>query len=340
MYRIALIRGDGIGPELAGAVERVLGAASDRFGVPMELIGLEAGDGALASTGKALPDEVYEAVKSSDACLKAPVGESAADVIVALRRRLDLYANIRPAVAYPGTPALHPGIDMVIVRENTEDLYTGAEIDLGDSAVALRQISRRASERIARRAFEEARRRGGKKLVTCVHKSNVMRVSDGLFARACEDVSAGYPDVEFEQMYVDACAMDIIRRPERFDVVLTTNMFGDILSDESSQAAGGLGMAPAANLGDGFGIFEPVHGAAFDIAGTDSANPCSFILSAKMMLEWLAGRRGDAACAEAASALGSAVRSMAEKGDGTRDVGGRLSTSEFARAAAEAVSGR
>ena len=324
-----MIRGDGIGPELADAGRRVLEAASDRFGLSVGVEPLEAGDGALASRGRALPDDVFESVKESDACLKAPVGESAADVIVVLRRRLDLYANIRPAVSYPGTPALRPDIDMVIVRENTEDLYTGAEVDLGDSAVALRQVSRRASERIARRAFRTALRRD-KMRVTCVHKSNVMRVSDGLFARACEGVASQYPDVKFEHMYVDACAMDIIRRPERFDVIVTTNMFGDILSDESSQAAGGLGMAPAANLGDSFGIFEPVHGAAFDIAGTDSANPCSFILSAKMMLEWLAEQKGDGRCSQAASAVGSAVLAMAKEGRTTRDVGGGLSTSEFA----------
>ena len=333
-----MIRGDGIGPELADAGRRVLEAASDRFGLSVDVEQLEAGDGALASRGRALPDDVFEAVKNSDACLKAPVGESAADVIVALRRRLDLYANIRPAVSYPGTPALRPDIDMVIVRENTEDLYTGAEIDLGDSAVALRQVSRRASERIAHRAFRTALRRDRMR-VTCVHKSNVMRVSDGLFAGACEGVASQYPGVKFEHMYVDACAMDIIRRPERFDVIVTTNMFGDILSDESSQAAGGLGMAPAANLGDSFGLFEPVHGAAFDIAGTDSANPCSFILSAKMMLEWLAERRGDKICSEAASAVGSAVLAMAREGRTTRDVGGRLSTSGFAGEVCEKISG-
>ena len=332
-----MIRGDGIGPELAGAAERVLESVSDRVGVQLRLEMLEAGDGALASRGAALPDDVFGAVKASDACLKAPVGESAADVIVALRRRLDLYANIRPAVSYPGTPALHPGIDMVIVRENTEDLYTGAEIDLGDSAVALRQVSRRASERIARRAFLVARGRR-KPRVTCVHKSNVMRVSDGLFARSCESVASQNPGVEFEHMYVDACAMDIIRRPERFDVIVTTNMFGDILSDESSQAAGGLGMAPAANIGDSSAIFEPVHGAAFDIAGRDAANPCSFILSAKMMFEWLAEQKGDRLCSEAASAVGSAVLEMAKEGSTTRDVGGRLSTSEFAESVSEKIS--
>ena len=164
-------------------------------------------------------------------------------------------------------PALRDDIDMIIVRENTEDLYTGKEFSLGNSAVALRIISEQASKRIARYAFETAKIRDGKKKVTCVHKSNVMRVTDGMFAKACTDVSKDYPDISFEQMYVDACAMNLIRQPQEFDVVVTTNLFGDILSDESSQVVGGLGMAPAANIGDGFGLFEPVHGAAFDIAG-------------------------------------------------------------------------
>ena len=186
---------------------------------------------------------------------------------------LDLYANIRPAKSYPHMPALRDDIDMVIVRENTEDLYIGKEFSLGDSAVALRVISEAASKRIAKYAFETAKVRDSMKKVTCVHKSNVMRVTDGLFAKACTDVSKDYPDVTFEQMYVDACAMNLIRQPEQFDVVVTTNLFGDILSDESSQVVGGLGMAPAANIGDNFALFEPVHGAAFDIAGTKYCKP-------------------------------------------------------------------
>lgn len=335
MHRISFIRGDGIGPEISDAASEVLSSASDRFGLSLDMRPVEAGDAALKGRGEALPPDSFEAVKGSDACLKAPVGESAADVIVALRRRLDLYANLRPAVAYPGTPALHPEIDALIVRENTEDLYAGKEVDLGDSAVALRQISRKASERIARRAFAEADRR--RKRVACVHKANVMRVSDGLFARACAGVAARHPGVEFEHMYVDACAMNLIRKPESFDVVLTTNMFGDILSDEASQAAGGLGMAPAANLGDSFGLFEPVHGAAFDIAGRGVANPCSLLLASAMMLEWLAAEKKDGRCAEAAGAVRSAVRSMAAGGEKTRDVGGAMSTAEFASEAARRV---
>ena len=267
MYKISLITGDGIGPELSESTISVLDTIHDKLDLKFEITKLSAGDKALEQTGKALPDETVDSIRHSDACMKAPVGKSASDVIVVLRRMLDLYANIRPAKSYPHIPALRDDIDMVIVRENTEDLYTGKEFSLGNTAVALRIISENASKRIAKYAFEAAMQRNSKKKVTCVHKSNVMRITDGLFAKTCADISKDYPDISFEQMYVDACAMNLIRQPEAFDVVVTTNLFGDILSDESSQVVGGLGMAPAANIGDNFALFEPVHGAAFDIAG-------------------------------------------------------------------------
>jgi len=329
VYKVSLIDGDGIGPELSGSVSAVLEAVNDRLDLRLETAKLSAGDAALEKTGKALPDETVDAIRNSDACLKAPVGESAADVIVVLRRTLDLYANIRPAKSYPYMPALRDDIDMVIVRENTEDLYAGKEFSLGDSAVALRIISEHASKRIAKYAFDTASRRGRQKRVTCVHKSNVMRVSDGLFAESCAEVAKEYPDIEFEQMYVDACAMNLIRRPEQFDVVVITILFGDILSDESSPVVGGLGMAPAANIGDDFALFEPVHGAAFDIAGKNIANPSSFILSAKMMLDWLGAKHGDSKCIEAAGKLESAVRDVVKSGARTKDIGGDKTTTDF-----------
>lgn len=328
MYKIALITGDGIGPELSESVISVLDTVNDKLGVKIEITKLEAGDAALKKTGKALPNETLDIIKKSDACLKAPVGESAADVIVVLRRLLDLYANIRPAKSYPNMPALKENIDMVIVRENTEDLYTGMEFDVGDTSIALRSISKSASERIARHAFITAERRSKKK-VTCVHKSNVMRKTDGLFAKTCEQVSKNYPHIAFEHMYVDACAMNLIRQPEAFDVIVTTNLFGDILSDEASQVVGGLGMAPAANIGDRFALFEPVHGAAFDIAGKEIANPSSFILSAKMMLEWLGTKNNDKLCQDAARKIESAVYGIVKDGIKTKDIGGNKSTREF-----------
>ena len=324
------MEGDGIGPELAKAARMTLDAVQDAAGVRFDVDLVQAGDAALADTGRALPQSTLNSIRNSDACLKAPVGESAADVIVALRRMLDLYANVRPARSYPGMPALRNDIDMVIVRENTEDLYTGKEFELDGAAVALRIISYEASARIAEYAFCTAEHRNGAKKVACVHKSNVMRVTDGVFARACRDAAARHPDIEFEEMYVDACAMNLIRQPEKFDVIVTTNMFGDILSDESSQAAGGLGAAPAANIGDNFAIFEPVHGAAFDIAGQNTANPMSFILSVRMMLDWLAQKRSDDSCRLAGAALERAVLGAVSGGVRTKDIGGAASCSGFA----------
>ena len=331
MYNISLITGDGIGPELSESAISVLETIHDELDVKTEIISLEAGDVALKKYSKALPDETFQSIKTSDACLKAPVGESAADVIVVLRRKLDLYANIRPAKSYPNTPSLRNDIDLVIVRENTEDLYTGQEFTIDDSAVALRVISEKASKRIARHAFETAIQRNQKKRVTCVHKSNVMKKTDGLFAASCESIANEFSNIEFDQMYVDACSMNLIRQPQEFDVIVTTNLFGDILSDESSQVVGGLGMAPAANLGDNFGLFEPVHGAAFDIAGTNIANPTSFILSIKMMLEWLGNKNNDQNSIVASKKLEETILQVIESGITTKAVGGNMSTREFTK---------
>ena len=329
MYKISLITGDGIGPELSESAISVLETIHDKLDLKFNISKLSAGDKTLEQTGSALPEETVNAIKNSNVCLKAPVGESAADVIVVLRRILDLYANIRPAKSYPHMPALQDNIDMVIVRENTEDLYTGKEFSLGTSAVALRIISEYASKRIAKYAFETAMQRNSKKKVTCVHKSNVMRVTDGLFAKVCTDISKDFPEIQFEQMYVDACAMNLIRQPEEFDVIVTTNLFGDILSDESSQVVGGLGMAPAANIGDNFALFEPVHGAAFDIAGKNIANPSSFLLSIKMMLDWLGAKHNDSKCFEIGQKLESVIFELVKSGLKTKDIGGDKTTSEF-----------
>ncbi len=329
MYKIALITGDGIGPEISESVIKVLETINDKLDLKIEIEKLAAGDYALAKTGKALPESTLESIKKSDACLKAPVGESAADVIVVLRRMLNLYANIRPAKSYPNMPALKDNIDLVIVRENTEDLYTGMEFDVGNSAVALRTISEGASKRIAKYAFLMAIQRNQKKKVTCVHKSNVMRKTDGLFAKSCSEVAKDFQNIHFEQMYVDACAMNLIRQPEEFDVIVTTNLFGDILSDEAAQVVGGLGMASSANIGDDFALFEPVHGAAFDIAGKQAANPSSFILSAKMMFEWLGMKNQDQKCFMVAKKIESAVYGVVKNGIKTKDIGGNLTTNEF-----------
>jgi len=332
MYNISLITGDGIGPELSESAITVLEAIHDKLGLEFSIKKLQAGDAALKNTGKALPEETIDAIKKSDACLKAPVGKSAADVIVKLRRMLDLYANIRPAKSYPNMPALRDDVDLVIVRENTEDLYTGDEFDIDENtSIALRRISSQASKRIAKYACLTAQQRNKEKKITCVHKSNVMRKTDGLFSRSCEEVIKNHSDITFEQMYVDACAMNLIRQPQSFDVIVTTNLFGDILSDEAAQVVGGLGMAPAANIGDNFALFEPIHGAAFDIAGKQIANPSSFILSIKMMLDWLGMKNNDKKCIDVAGKLESTVFDIVKKGIKTKDIGGDKTTSEFTK---------
>ena len=330
MYNISLITGDGIGPEISQSAISILETIHDKLGLKFSIEKLQAGDLALEKTGNALPEQTLDSIKRSDACLKAPVGEIAADVIVVLRRILDLYANIRPAKSYPNMPALRDDIDLVIVRENTEDLYTGDEFDIDENtSIALRRISKKASERIAKYACVMAEQRNQKKKVTCVHKSNVMKKTDGLFSKSCENEFKNHPEIKFEQMYVDACAMNLIRQPQTFDVIVTTNLFGDILSDEAAQVVGGLGMAPAANIGNDFGLFEPVHGAAFDIAGKQIANPTSFILSIKMMLEWLGMKNNDQKCKQISQKLESTIYDVVKSGIKTRDIGGDKTTVEF-----------
>ena len=331
MYKISLITGDGIGPEISDSVNSVLEAIHDNLDIKFDIKKLEAGDTALKNSGHALPDDVIKSIKNSDVCLKAPVGESAKDVIVYLRRMLDLYANIRPAKSYPNMPSLRDDVDLVIVRENTEDLYTGEEFEVEGAAVAMRIISEKASRRIAEYAFTTAKQRNIQKKVTCVHKSNVMKKTDGLFSSVCSNVAKNFPDIKLEQMYVDACSMNLIRQPQLFDVIVTTNLFGDILSDESAQVVGGLGMAPAANIGDDFALFEPVHGAAFDIAGKQIANPSSFILSVKMMLDWLGVKYSDTKSIEVGIKLEESILELLKSNTKTKDIGGEKTTIEFTK---------
>jgi 3-isopropylmalate dehydrogenase len=326
MYKLALIPGDGIGPEISKAMKSVLNLVHDKFDVKFEIKEIEAGDSSVRKTGKALPDHSFQAIKNSDVCMKAPVGESAADVIVYLRRVFDLYANIRPAKVYPNIPALKNNIDLVVVRENTEDVYAGLEYDFQDASIAIRLTTKKASLRIADYAFRVARFRNQKKSVVSVHKANLLRKTDGLFAASCREVAKKYSDIKFSEMYVDACSMNLIRNPEEFDVIVTTNLFGDILSDEAAQVVGSLGIAPAANIGDNFAIFEPVHGSAPDIAGKGIANPLSFILSARMMLDWLSMKNNDKKCGEASSAIEKAVINVLAKGIKTPDIGGNNKT--------------
>ena len=336
-YKISVITGDGIGPELTEATLKILDAVQKRFGLKLNLIYAEAGDTCQQKRGVPLPEDSVQKIKDSHACLKGPVGETAADVIVKLRLMFDLYANLRPIKTYPATDAARPDIDMFFVRENTEDVYKGLEYAIGDTTLCLRVITRKACERIAKKAFEIARLRNGKKKVTAIHKANVMRVTDGLFASVCRETAKQYPDIAFNELYVDAASMRLIKEPQDFDVLCTCNMFGDILSDEAAQLVGGLGMAPGANIGDTFALFEPIHGSAPNRAGKHTANPLSMILAAKMMLDWLGERYNDAKCINAAAAIEDAVVKTLLASNTVPDLGGNKTTVGMAEAIAAAI---
>lgn len=327
-YSIATIPGDGIGTEVMAAAVKVLEALAERTGLEFEFRLLYAGDEHKERTGIALPPETIEGVKASDACLFAAVGNTAKEVIIPLRQRLNLYANLRPAKAYPGVPAVNPDVDIMIVRENTEGIYKMIGDRGRDYGFNVRVITREASERIVRYAFEYARR-NGKSKVSAVHKANVLDYTDDVFLEAARDVAKDYPGIAYEEVIVDACAMKLVLSPQQFQVIVTTNMFGDILSDEAAGLVGGLGMAPSGNVGDDLCIFEPVHGSAPDIAGKGIANPVATILSAAMMLEWLGEK-------EAADRLEAAVLKVLEEGEvRTPDLGGANTTDDVADAVIE-----
>jgi len=327
-YSIATIPGDGIGTEVMAAAVKVLEALAERTGLEFEFRLLYAGDEHKERTGVALPPETIEGVKASDACLFAAVGNTAKEVIIPLRQRLNLYANLRPAKAYPGVPAVNPDVDIMIVRENTEGIYKMIGDRGRDYGFNVRVITREASERIVRYAFEYARR-NGKSKVSAVHKANVLDYTDDVFLEAARDVAKDYPGIAYEEVIVDACAMKLVLSPQQFQVIVTTNMFGDILSDEAAGLVGGLGMAPSGNVGDELCIFEPVHGSAPDIAGKGIANPVATILSAAMMLEWLGEK-------EAADRLEAAVLKVLEEGEvRTPDLGGANTTDDVADAVIE-----
>jgi 3-isopropylmalate dehydrogenase len=336
-YKISLMPGDGIGPEQTEAATLVLERLKEAFGLSLGFVEAQAGDDCKRRHGAALPEDTIHTLKMTDACLKGPVGETAYEVIVTLRQMFDLYANLRPSRAYPGLKCLDPATDLIIVRENTEDLYKGLEFEIADSAIALRVTTARACRRIASKAFRIAELRNKKRLVTAVHKANVLRKTCGLFASACREEAKLHPDVSFDEMYVDAAAMNLVRQPSRFDVLVTTNMFGDILSDEAAQVVGGLGLAPSGNIGEDFAIFEPVHGSSPDIAGKKIANPNSMLLSASMMLDWLGDRFSDPNCNAAARSLEAGVIQALADRITTPDLGGSYTTQQVAEAVARRI---
>lgn len=330
---IAVIRGDGIGPEITDATLRVLDALD--CGLNYEFV--DAGEGALAAHGNLLPQSALDAIAKHKVALKGPlttpIGEGFKSINVDLRRRFDLYANVRPALTIPGTKARYEGIDIITVRENTEGAY-GSEGQVlspdGQSAQSLIRVTRRGSERIVRYAFELARRAGRRK-VTAVHKANIMKTTSGLFLKVAREVAAEYPDIIFNEMIVDNTCMQLVMNPHQFDVIVTTNLFGDILSDLCAGLVGGLGLAPGSNIGADCAIFEAVHGSAPDIAGKGLANPCALLLAAAMMLDHLA-------LPEQATRVRHAVRDTIAAGDRlTPDLGGSGSTDSFAQALVERV---
>ncbi len=319
MKKIAVIPGDGIGKEVMDAAMLIL----ENLDLPFHYIWLEAGDEAQKKHGKPLPDETLEEVKECDAVLFGAAGESAADVIVRLRQELNTFANIRPARAFRGVPSIHSDVNMVIVRENTECLYRGIEFEIDGVAEAVRIITEKASERIVRYAFELAENEGRKK-VTALHKANVMRKTCGLFKRVFYEVARDFDDIQADDYYIDAACMYMAMKPRMFDVIVTTNMFGDIISDLAAGVVGGLGLAPSANVGERYALFEPVHGAAFDIAGMGIANPSAMILTACMMLRHFG-------YVELADDIEKAVEMAIENGKTTPDLGGNLKTMEMAQ---------
>lgn len=345
--KILVLPGDGIGPEITAATLAVLRSLDARFSLGLSFDVQEIGLAALARHGTTLPPSVMEAVPHFDGVILGPVSHyeypsrerGGINPSGALRVGFELYANLRPCRSRPGLTILRKPMDLVIVRENTEGFYADRNMFSGggefmpdpDMALAFRKITAKGSARVARAAFELARKRRRK--VTAIHKANVMKMTDGLFLREVRKVAADYPDVALDEQIVDAAAALLIRKPDHYDVIVTTNMFGDILSDEASELCGSLGLAGSINAGDTHCVAQAQHGSAPDIAGRDLANPTSLILSAAMLLDWRGRRDGDAKLVEAAAELERCVeRALDQPETRTRDVGGSLGTAAFAKA--------
>lgn len=333
-HRITLIPGDGVGPEISRATQRVI----DATGVAIEWDVMEAGEATIAAKGTPLPDEVIESIRRNKVALKGPittpVGKGFRSVNVGLRKALDLYANVRPCKTRKGVQSRYDNIDLVVVRENTEDLYAGIEFQEGtpevaeligwiadkngakirpDSAISIKPISITGSMRIVEFAFKYAEENGRKK-VTAVHKANIMKATDGLFLHTAERVAARHPGIQFEHMIVDNMCMQLVQKPDLYDVLVLSNLYGDILSDLCAGLVGGLGVAPGANIGEEVALFEPIHGSAPKYTGQDKVNPMAMMYSGVMMLRWIAER-------EAADRLERALNeTIAEGVDVTYDL--------------------
>ena len=332
---ITVIPGDGIGPEIMRATLRVL----DELKTGLQYDVVEAGVAALGKSGELLPAATLESIARHRVALKSPlttpVGGGFSSINVELRKRFDLYANVRPAITFPGTKSRCDGIDIITVRENTEGAYLSEGQSMsadGETATALVRNTRRGATRIVRYAFDLAQRLGRKK-VTAVHKANIIKTASGLFLDVAREVAKDYPQIQFNEMIVDNCCMQLVMKPEQFDVIVTTNLFGDIISDLCAGLVGGLGLAPGANIGTDAAIFEAVHGSAPDIAGKGIANPCALLLATCQMLDHLG-------MVEQAQRLRAAIRAtLAAKDRTTPDLGGSGTTESFADALIERLRG-
>ncbi len=322
MKRVTLIKGDGIGPEISEAVVRIIKAS----GAQIEWDIQTAGTDVIEKEGVPLPQRVLESVKQNGVALKSPVttpiGKGFRSVNVQLRKDLDLYANLRPCYNLPNVKTRYEDVDIVVVRENTEDLYAGIEHQVDeDTAESIKIITKKASLRIAEFAFDYAIK-NNRKLVTVVTKANICKLSDGLFLNCAREVAKNYPQIEFKEILVDNCCMQLVQNPNQFDILLLPNLYGDIVSDLCAGLIGGLGIAQGANIGANYAVFEPVHGSAPDIAGQNKANPTAMLMSAIEMLNYIDER-------DAASRIRKALFATFEAGIKTPDLGGNFSCSDF-----------
>jgi len=334
-HKITLVPGDGIGPEVTAATVAIVEEAGRQTGCSFEWHSFEAGADAYAKNGELIPKALYESIEQNRVALKGPtatpVGGGFSSINVAMRKHFDLYANFRPVKSLPGIKTNYPDIDLVIFRENTEDLYAGLEVMINpDIAQSLKIITTKGSTRIAKSAFDYAMKHDRKK-IHAIHKANIMKLSDGLFLRCCKQVAENFEEVEYIEHIVDNTCMQLVMNPYQYDIILTTNLYGDILSDLCSGLVGGLGLVPGANLGKECAIFEAVHGSAPDIAGQDKANPTALLQSAVLMLDHLDESR-------TAKKIQTALEKVyAEGKQTTRDVGGTSGTRAFGEAVIAAL---
>lgn len=330
-HNITLIPGDGIGPEIVAATVRIIEATGVDIAWETHILGAQAQE----KYGTTLPESTIESIKRNKVALKGPqmtpIGKGFTSVNVGLRKALDLYANVRPIKALPNVPCRYPDLDLVVMRENTEDLYAGLEhVVIPGVVESIKIITEKASTRIARYSFEFARSNGRKK-VTAVHKANIMKLSDGLFLECFYNVAKDYPEIESDDKIIDNCCMQLVMRPEQFDVLVLENLYGDIVSDLCAGLIGGLGLAPGANIGEQGAVFEAVHGSAPDIAGQGIANPTAVLMSAMMMLRHIGEH-------DAADLAQKAMLEVFSEGKTiTRDLGGTAKTDEFATAIIEKI---